>query len=116
MRLLHTPAIACAAVLWTAGSPSAVAQTPAADTATVTAARRLLDAAERELAVRSIALNRAGWIGENFITHDTELLAADAQADVALALKRLVDQARRFDGVALPADVRRRLLLLKLQL
>jgi peptidyl-dipeptidase A len=95
---------------------AAAAQGTAADTAPVVAARRLLDAAERELAVRSVALNRAGWIGENFITHDTELLAAAAQADVALAVKRLVDGARRFDGVALPADVTRRLLLLKLQL
>ncbi|HVH66623.1 MAG TPA: M2 family metallopeptidase [Gemmatimonadales bacterium] len=94
----------------------AAAQSGAPDRDTVAAARRLLDAAERELAVRSVALNRAGWIGENFITHDTELLAAAAQADVAMAVKRLVDEARRFDGVALPADVRRRLLLLKLQL
>ncbi|HEX4627726.1 MAG TPA: M2 family metallopeptidase [Gemmatimonadales bacterium] len=95
---------------------AAAAQSGALDTATVAAARHLLDAAERELAVRSVALNRAGWIGENFITHDTELMAAAAQADVAMAVKRLVDGARRFDGVALPADVRRRLLLLKLQL
>jgi peptidyl-dipeptidase A len=95
---------------------AAAAQGTAADTTPVIAARRLLDAAERELAVRSVALNRAGWIGENFITHDTELLAAAAQADVALAVKRLVDGARRFDGVSLPADVTRRLLLLKLQL
>ena len=94
----------------------AVAQTAPPDTATAAAVRRLLDAAERELAVRAVAANRAGWIGENFITHDTELLAAAAQADVALAVKRLVDETRQFDGTALPADVRRRLLLLKLQL
>jgi len=92
------------------------AQTQRSDTAVVSAARRTLDAAEHELAVRSVALNRAGWIGENFITHDTELLAAAAQADVALALKRLVDGARRFDDAPLPPDLRRRLLLLKLQL
>ena len=92
------------------------AQTQHADTAMIAEARRTLDAAERELAVRSVAVNRAGWIGENFITHDTELLAAAAQADVALALKRLVDGARRFDSAPLPPDLRRRLLLLKLQL
>jgi peptidyl-dipeptidase A len=111
-----TLAIASAAVLWAAAMHSAAAPRVAADSATVCAARRMLDAAEHELAIRSVALSRAGWIGENFITHDTELLAADAQADVALALKRLVDGARRFDGVALPAELRRRLLLLKLQL
>ena len=111
MTRFRVLAIASAAVLWAAGARPAPAQSAAVDSA-----RHLLDAAERELAVRSVALNRAGWIGENFITHDTELLAADAQADVALALKRLVDQARRFDGVALPPELRRRLLLLKLQL
>ena len=92
------------------------AQGAASDTSSVAAARRLLDAAERELAVRAVKVNRAGWVGENFITHDTEILAADAQAEVALAIKRLVDEARRFDGVALPADLRRRIVLLKLQL
>ena len=103
------------AVLLGAASASS-AQGAARDTSSVAAARRLLDAAERELAVRAVKLNRAGWVGENFITHDTEILAADAQAEVALALKRLVDEARRFDGAALPADLRRRILLLKLQL
>ncbi len=83
---------------------------------TVAAARRFLDAAEHELAVKNVASSRAGWVSENFITHDTELLSADAQADFAAALKRLVDRSRAFDGTALPPDVQRRLLLLKLQL
>ncbi len=109
-------AVAASVVILLGAGRVAAAQGAAADTSSVAAARRLLDAAERELAVRSVKVNRAGWIGENFITHDTEVLAAEAQADVALAIKRLVDEARRFDGAALPADVRRRLLLLKLQL
>jgi peptidyl-dipeptidase A len=83
---------------------------------TAEAARRFLDAAERELAVKSIAMNRAQWVSENFITHDTELLSADAQESFAAALKRLVGQSRRFDHAGLPAELERRLLLLKLQL
>jgi peptidyl-dipeptidase A len=113
--MMRFPAVA-ASVAILLGAGQAAAQGAAADTSTAAAARRMLDAAERELTVRSVKLNRAGWVGENFITHDTEILAADAQAEVALALKRLVDEARRYDGVALPADVRRRILLLKLQL
>jgi peptidyl-dipeptidase A len=113
--MMRFPAVAASAAILL-GAGQAAAQGAATDTSTVAAARRMLDAAERELTVRSVKLNRAGWVGENFITHDTEILAADAQADVALALKRLVDEARRYDGVALPADVRRRILLLKLQL
>ena len=115
MTMRFSIAAATVALLLGATRASA-AQGAASDTSSVAAARRLLDAAERELAVRSVKVNRAGWVGENFITHDTEILAGDAQAEVALAIKRLVDEARRFDGVALPADVRRRILLLKLQL
>jgi peptidyl-dipeptidase A len=115
MTMRFSRAAATVALLLGATRTSA-AQGAASDTSSVAAARRLLDAAERELAVRAVKVNRAGWVGENFITHDTEILAADAQAEVALAIKRLVDEARRFDGVALPADVRRRILLLKLQL
>src|ERR1700688_881443 len=112
MRLLTILALAGSAA-GVAGVLAAQAPPPAP---TIAAARRFLDAAERELAVKSVASSRAGWISENFITHDTELLSADAQADFAAALKRLVEQPRRFDHGALPPDVRRRFLLLKLQL
>ena len=103
-------ALACGAALV---ARALVAQAPAP---TLAEARRFLDAAERELAVKYVATSRAGWIGENFITHDTELLTAAAQEDFAASLKRLVERARRFDRAVLPPDVRRRFLLLKLQL
>jgi len=103
------------AVLVLLGGARLKAQSATPDTA-VSAARAFLDGAERELAVKNVAASRAGWIGENFITHDTELLAADAQADFGAALKRLVGRARAFDSASLPPDVRRRFLLLKLQL
>jgi peptidyl-dipeptidase A len=95
--------------------PVVAAQAPASDS-TVVAARRFLDAADRELAIRNVTASRAAWISENYITHDTEVLAADAAADFAAAIKRLVEKARKFDRAALPPDVRRRFLLLKLQL
>ena len=104
-------------ILALAGGVASIAQAQArAPGTTVAAARRFLDAAERELAIKNVALSRAGWISENFITHDTELLSAGAQADFAAALKRLVERARAFDHATLPPDVRRRFLLLKLQL
>jgi len=103
------------AVLVLLGGARLEAQSATPDTA-VSAARAFLDGAERELAVKNVAASRAGWIGENFITHDTELLAADVQADFGAALKRLVGRARAFDSASLPPDVRRRFLLLKLQL
>jgi peptidyl-dipeptidase A len=102
--------IRLAVLLW-----CAAAQPPGPDSA-ATAARRFLDAAERELAVKSVTVNRASWISENFITHDTELQAADAQADFATTIKRLVTRARAYDRPSLPPELRRRFLLLKLQL
>ena len=99
-----------------AGGARLVAAQAAAGNTSVAAARRFLDAAERELTIKNVAASRAGWISENFITHDTELLAADALADFAATLKRLVERARRFDRTAMPPELRRRFLLLKLQL
>ena len=103
-------------VLALAGGAQLVAAQAAAGNTSVAAARRFLDAAERELTIKNVAASRAGWISENFITHDTELLAADALADFAATLKRLVERARRFDRTAMPPELRRRFLLLKLQL
>lgn len=103
-------------ILALAGGARVVAAQATAASTTVAAARRFLDGAERELAIKNVAASRAGWISENYITHDTELLAADAMADFAATLKRLVVGARRFDRTAMPPDLRRHFLLLKLQL
>ncbi|HXY20278.1 MAG TPA: M2 family metallopeptidase [Gemmatimonadales bacterium] len=83
---------------------------------TVAEARRFIDAAERELAVRSVPVNRAAWLADNFITDDTESLSAYFQTDFGIAVRRLATAAARFDAVAMPAELRRRFVLLKLQL
>jgi peptidyl-dipeptidase A len=83
---------------------------------TLQEARRFLDAAEQELAVRSVPGNRAAWLADNFITDDTEALSAYFQTDFGIAVRRLATAAARFDGLAMPADLRRRFVLLKLQL
>src|SRR5207244_10885646 len=72
MTMRFSRAAATVALLLGAASASA-AQGAASDTSSVSAARRLLDAAERELAIRAVKVNRAGWVGESFITHDTEI-------------------------------------------
>ncbi|MDP3774802.1 MAG: M2 family metallopeptidase [Gemmatimonadales bacterium] len=102
-----------------AANPSA-AQAPArraaARPATLAEAQRFLDAAERELAARSIPQNQAAWVAANFITDDTEALSAWFQTDYANAVQRLATGAARFDQVAMPDELRRRFLLLKLSL
>ena len=96
---------------------SRAAHAPAATgTPTVAEAERYVDNAERELAARSIPQNRASWVAANFITDDTEYLSAYFQTDYAAAVRRLAVGAARFDRVRMPAELRRRFLLLKLSL
>jgi peptidyl-dipeptidase A len=59
---------------------------------------------------------RADWVANTYITFDTEELTAEAGEANAVATRDLAMQARRYERVRLPADVRRRLLLLKLSL
>jgi peptidyl-dipeptidase A len=110
ITLLLTLVIAAPAAL-TAQPPVRRAARP-----TLEEARRFIDAAERELAARSIPSSQAAWIAANFITDDSEALSAWFQTDFGIAVRRLATAATRFDGLTMPADLRRRFLLLKLTL
>jgi peptidyl-dipeptidase A len=79
-------------------------------------AHQFVEAAEKRLDVLSRKAARAGWVQNNFITVDTQKIAADAQSDLAAAVTELALGARRFEGVQLSEDVSRKLMLLKLQL
>ena len=70
--------------------------------------------AETRLAAMNVEQQRTAWIAENFITYDTQILAANAhQKTIALGVA-LAKEARRFDDVdGLDADVRRKLALMK---
>src|SRR6185436_11447472 len=89
-------AVLAAALLGAApGHPDAKAA------ATVDEARAFAAAAEERLGELTMKASRAQWVQSTFITDDTEELAA---------------QATRFDGLALPEDVARKLKLLKVSL
>ncbi|HTR46290.1 MAG TPA: M2 family metallopeptidase [Verrucomicrobiae bacterium] len=81
---------------------------------TVEEARHFIEGAEARLLDLWIKDQRAQWVHENFITDDTEQMAADADAAVAAATSELAARARRFDGLKLPPDVARKFMLLKL--
>jgi peptidyl-dipeptidase A len=83
---------------------------------TLAEARQFIDAAERELAARSVPASRAAWLADNFITDDTEELSAYFQTDFGIAVRRLATAATRFDRLSMPPELRRRFLLLKLTL
>jgi peptidyl-dipeptidase A len=81
---------------------------------TVEEARAFLDDAETRLFDLGVKTSRASWVQVNFITDDTEQIAADAN-QVANALSvELAKKAARFDGVTLPPVMARKMKLLKL--
>jgi peptidyl-dipeptidase A len=83
---------------------------------TAAEAERFISQAETRLNELNTRAARAGWVQENFITDDTEAIAADANEQGTAAVTELVEQAKRFDGLALPPALARKFLLLKLGL
>jgi peptidyl-dipeptidase A len=77
-------------------------------------AREFTDAAEKRLLDLWIKQQRAQWIQETYITHDTEELAPEADEAVKAATSELAMQARRYETLNLPPDVGRKLKLMKL--
>lgn len=93
-----------------------VLQAQAATPPTIAEAGQFMNKAEARLAELSVKVNQANWVHENFITDDTDALAADANDELTAVTTELVEQAKRFDGLKLPADLSRKFLLLKLSL
>jgi peptidyl-dipeptidase A len=83
---------------------------------TVASAQAFIDKAEAELLKLSIMGARAEWVDETYITDDTDLLAAAENERLIARTTALADQAKSFSGLNLPADIRRKILLLKLSL
>src|SRR5438445_15160 len=81
---------------------------------TVAEASKFADEAEKRLFDLQVKASRASWVQENFITDDTEQVAADANEALDAAATELAGKARRFDGLKLPEGVARKLKLLKL--
>src|SRR2546423_873895 len=81
---------------------------------TAAEAEKFIAEAEKRLFDLNLKASRASWVQSNFITDDTEAIAADTQNDLTAATTELAEQARRFDNLKLPADVARKLKLLKL--
>ena len=72
--------------------------------------------AESRLLDLNIKFARADWVKSTYITDDTESLSAEANKDLIAATTELAEQSRRFEGVNLSPDSKRKLKLLKLSL
>ena len=81
---------------------------------TVEEARVFLTDAEAKLFDLGVKSSRASWVQENFITDDTEQIAADASQELNTLSADLAKKAHRFDGLPLEPVLARKMLLLKL--
>jgi peptidyl-dipeptidase A len=81
---------------------------------TAAEAKAFVDDADAQLLKASTEGQRADWVKSTFITDDTEAISALGNERLATLQTELAKKAARFEGVAVPDDVRRRLLLLKL--
>ncbi len=106
-------ALAITAVI---GGVSCVADAPQPSAPRASDATEFVRGAEARLLELATRLSRADWVAENFITDDTETLSAQANEQYIAAVTEYAKAATKYDGVALPDDVKRKLLLLKLSL
>jgi len=83
---------------------------------TVQTAKKFLDDAEAKLLTLGNEASQASWVQDNFITSDTESLAALANERAIAEGVRLAKAATKWDKVKLPADMERKMKLLKLGL
>ena len=83
---------------------------------TVAEAENFLKDAEARLEKLSNASSRANWVYETHITDDTETIAAQANETSLGVAGELAIQARRYNGLPLSADNKRKLKLLQLSL
>jgi peptidyl-dipeptidase A len=108
---LLTGAALASVAACTVGAPGGAPTVPSA-----AEAETFLDNVNATLLKLGIAGAQAGWVAQNFITDDTEALDARATQQVADATAKFAKDATRYDRVALPADQRRQLDLLKVSL
>ena len=83
---------------------------------TVQEAKKFLDDAEKKLFALGYEAGQASWIQSTYITDDTESIAAKANERAIAESVRLAKAATRFDGLKLPADMARKMMLLKIGL
>ncbi len=81
---------------------------------TVAEAEQFIQDAEVRLNDLTVKASRASWVQSNFITDDTEQMAADANEALIGATTELAKQATRYDNLKLPDELARKMLLLKL--
>jgi len=83
-------------------------------TPTVADAQKFIEDAESRIFDLINKAQRATWVQENFITDDTEQIAAEAGEVLNTASAKYAKEAHRYDGLALSPELARKRLLLEL--
>ncbi len=91
-------------------------QAPSPSTPTAAAASAFLAAANETTLKLGVEQGQAGWVQQNFITDDTEAIAARASQAANDAGARLAKEATKYDKVEVSPSERRQLNLLKVSL
>jgi peptidyl-dipeptidase A len=89
---------------------------PSEPPATVGGALEFLGRAESRLEEIGIETAQAQWVQSNFITVDSEAIAARANEHLTAVAMELAKEATRFDDLELPAEAARKMRMLKLAL
>jgi len=97
----------------TAPTTTTTSPTPATTAArgapTVAEAQAFVDSAEKVLADLGEKLNHASWVQSTYITHDTEIIAAQANEAYITATVNYANRSARYNGLTLPYDVARKI-------
>ncbi|MFN3323902.1 MAG: M2 family metallopeptidase [Bryobacteraceae bacterium] len=105
--------VALVAVVGTAAPAQAQRRSKAP---TVAEAAEFMREVEEKLAQLSTDAGRANWVQATYITHDTEILAAQANERAIATTVDFAKRSTRYDRLALPPDLARKMKLLKLSL
>src|SRR5947208_2864184 len=96
-----------------ATAPSAASSASAAHP-TTDEAKKFVMKVDEDLKKVVVANSRAQWAYQTNITDDTEAIATAAEEANAAYYPKAISEAKRFDGLILPDDVKRQLHLLKI--
>lgn len=109
--------LACAGLLFCVSAPGqerVVAGQAKKSPPSIREATAFIDDAEKRLFELGNKSQRASWVAANFITEDTEQIAADADQELNALTVELAKKAHRFDVLKLPPEMARKMLLVKL--
>ena len=96
-----------------ASAPLLISPATAQSGPTVDEAIAFVESAEATLHDLGVKAGRAAWVQANFITYDTEILAAEANENYVAAAVELAGKAARFNDLDLPPNVARKLNMLR---